>query len=176
MSEPIIIVGGGPVGAVLALALQQQHVPFTMLEARAKGASHTDTRALALSYGSRIILEKLGIWHAVETQATAISTIHISQRGGFGRTKLNAEDHQLEALGYVLPYGALTQALDSVLDTANIQYESLVTEIKPKKLLLPKQTLRKHLRAHWWWLPMAVAIWAILKGLKKKLKNTATMH
>ncbi len=133
MSEPIIIVGGGPVGAVLALALQQQHVPFTMLEARAKGASHTDTRALALSYGSRIILEKLGIWHTVETQATAISTIHISQRGGFGRTKLNAEDHQLEALGYVLPYGALTQALDSVLDTANIQYESLVTEIKPKK-------------------------------------------
>ena len=46
MSE-IVIVGGGPVGSVLALALQQQNIPFTMLEARAKGASHQDTRALS---------------------------------------------------------------------------------------------------------------------------------
>ena len=112
MSEPIIIVGGGPVGSVLALALQRQNVLFTMLEARAKGASHMDTRALALSYGSRLILEKLGVWDAVEAKATAINTIHISQRGGLGRIKLNAAEHNQPALGYVLPYGALTQALD----------------------------------------------------------------
>jgi 2-octaprenyl-6-methoxyphenol hydroxylase len=59
--NPVIIVGGGPVGSVLALALQQNNVPFTMLEARAKGASHNDKRALALSYGSRLIFEKLGV-------------------------------------------------------------------------------------------------------------------
>lgn len=133
----VVIVGGGPVGSVLALALQQQHVPFVMLEARAKGASRQDTRALALSYGSRLILEKLGVWHAVEARATAINTIHISQRGGLGRTKLNATDHGLESLGYVLPYGALTQALDAVLDaasdTSNIIYEAEATEIKPAR-------------------------------------------
>jgi 2-octaprenyl-6-methoxyphenol hydroxylase len=127
----VIIVGGGPVGSVLALALQQKHVPFTMLEARAKGASHQDTRALALSYGSRLILEKLGVWHAVEARATAINTIHISQRGGLGRTKLNAAEHGLESLGYVLPYGAITQALDAVLDANNIIYDAEATEIKP---------------------------------------------
>jgi 2-octaprenyl-6-methoxyphenol hydroxylase len=134
VAEPIVIVGGGPVGSVLALALQQQNMPFTMLEARAKGASHGDKRALALSYGSRLILEKLGVWEAVEAKATAIHTIHISQRGGLGRTKLNASEHKQPALGYVLPYGALTQALDEKLheklDAKQVQYEAEATEIK----------------------------------------------
>ena len=111
-----VIIGGGPVGAVLALLLQQKNVAFTMLEARSKGASHQDTRALALSYGSRLILEKLNIWKAVAPKATAIHTIHISQRGGLGRTKLNAADQNMPALGYVLPYGVLTQALDAALE------------------------------------------------------------
>ena len=130
----IIIVGGGPVGSVLALALQQQNRPFTMLEARVKSASHQDTRALALSYGSRLILEKLGVWDAVAAKATAINTIHVSQRGGLGRTKLNAAEHNQEALGYVLPYGALTQALDDALDTSQVMYEAEATEIKPSEL------------------------------------------
>ena len=129
--KDIIIVGGGPVGSVLALALQQQGLAFTMLEARAKSASHQDSRALALSYGSRLILEKLGVWVAVEAKATAINTIHISQRSGLGRTKLNAAEHHLPALGYVLPYGALTKALDGVLDLKNVVYEAEATEIKP---------------------------------------------
>jgi 2-octaprenyl-6-methoxyphenol hydroxylase len=116
---------------VLALALQQNGIDFTMLEARAKGASHNDKRALALSYGSRLILEKLGVWDAVEAKATAINTIHISQRGGLGRTKLNATDHNLPAIGYVLPYGGLTQALDEKLDANQVQYEAEATEIKP---------------------------------------------
>ena len=131
MSEKIVIVGGGPVGAVLALALQQQGIAATVLEARAKGASHKDTRALALSYGSRMILEKLGVWDEIEPQATAINTIHISQRGGLGRTKLNAQDHDFSALGYVLPYGALTKVLDAKfeqatgLENADIVYEAI---------------------------------------------------
>ena len=129
--QNVVIVGGGPVGSVLALALQQQQVPFTMLEARAKGASHRDTRALALSYGSRLILEKLGVWDTVAANATAINTIHISQRGGLGRSKLNASEHGLESLGYVLPYGVITQALDAVLDASSIKYEAEATEIKP---------------------------------------------
>ena len=132
--DNILIVGGGPVGSVLALALQQQNMPFTMLEARAKGASHQDTRALALSYGSRLILEKLGVWDAVETQATAINTIHISQRGGLGRTKLNAAEHNQAALGYVLPYGALTQALDAQLDLNQVIYNAEATEVKPMQV------------------------------------------
>ncbi len=128
-TDSILIVGGGPVGAVLALSLQQKGMPFTMLEAREKGASHSDTRALALSHGSRLILEKLDIWATIEAQATAIKTIHVSQRGGLGRTKLNAADHQLPALGYVLPYGALTKALDAALDLNHVLFEAVATQV-----------------------------------------------
>lgn len=133
-----IIVGGGPVGAVLALSLQKKGIPFFMLEASAKGASYRDTRALALSYGTRLILEKLNVWEAVAQKATAIQTIHVSQRGGFGRTRLNANDHHMPALGYVLSYGLLTQALDTALNvalkssgqTSQVLYEAIADDIR----------------------------------------------
>lgn len=134
MTERVLIVGGGPVGATLALTLQKSGVPVTMLEARAKGAAYQDQRALALSYGSRRILEKLGVWAKLDAQATAINTIHISQRGSLGRSLLKAQDHQLPALGYVLSYGALTKALDEVLaDFTGVEtlYEAEATHIQP---------------------------------------------
>ena len=134
MTESVIIVGGGPVGATLALALQYQGIAVTMLEARAQGSSYQDQRALALSYGSRVILEKLGVWAKLEAHATAINTIHISQRGSFGRSLLKAQDHALPALGYVLSYGALTQALDEGLagfTGLNLIYQAEATHIEP---------------------------------------------
>lgn len=134
MTEPVIIVGGGPVGATLALTLQHKGIAVIMLEARAKGAAYQDQRALALSYGSRAILEKLGVWAKLDAQATAINTIHISQRGSFGRSLLKARDHDLPALGYVLSYGALTQALDEALadfNGVNVIYEAEATHIEP---------------------------------------------
>jgi len=129
-AEKIVIVGGGPVGSVLALSLHKNSIPFTMLEAREKGASHQDKRALALSYGTRLVLEKLNVWDAVEAKATAINTINISQRGGLGRTKLTAAEHNLPAIGYVVSYGALTQALDAVLDSAKVMYGAEATDIQ----------------------------------------------
>jgi 2-octaprenyl-6-methoxyphenol hydroxylase len=112
----ILVVGGGPVGATLALALQSKGIAVTVLEARGKAASHQDQRALALSYGSRLILERVGIWPQLEAQVTAINTIHISQRGSFGRTLLQAKDEGQPALGYVVSYGALSAALDQALN------------------------------------------------------------
>ena len=113
----IVIVGGGPVGNTLALALQSSGIAVTLLEAREQGASHQDQRALALSYGTRMILERLGIWSELEPKATAINTIHISQRGSFGRSRLSAQDHDLPSLGYVLAYGDLSAAMDVELMT-----------------------------------------------------------
>jgi len=134
MTETVIIVGGGPVGTTLALTLQHKGIAVTMLEARAKGAAYQDQRALALSYGSRTILEKLGVWNKLESQATPINTIHISQRGSFGRSLLKAQDHDCPALGYVLSYGVLTQALDEALadfNGVNIIYEAEARHIEP---------------------------------------------
>ncbi|MBC7696834.1 MAG: FAD-dependent oxidoreductase, partial [Bacteroidia bacterium] len=105
IKDNILVVGGGPVGSVLALLLAKQGLAVTVLEARKQGASHTDNRALALSYGSRRLLEKLGLWQQLVPHATAINTIHVSQKNSMGRTLLKASDYQQEALGYVLSYG-----------------------------------------------------------------------
>lgn len=114
-NNQIVIVGGGPVGSVLALLLAKANQKVVVLEARKQGASYNDKRALALSYGSRRILEKLGVWQGLALDAAAINTIHVSQKGSLGRTLLHAKDYNQEALGYVLSYGALSAALDNAL-------------------------------------------------------------
>lgn len=112
-NKDIVIVGGGPVGMVLSLLLAKQNIGSTVLEVRKQGAANQDTRALALSFGSRRILEKLGVWQLLAPHATAINTIHVSQKGSIGRSLLQAQDYQQEALGYVLSYGALCTVLNA---------------------------------------------------------------
>lgn len=116
----IVIVGGGPVGAVLALLLAKQGIASTVLEARKQGAAYGESRALALSFGSQRILEKLGVWQYLAPHATAINTIHVSQKGSIGRSILHAQDYRQAALGYVLSYGALSEALDIALSTQSV--------------------------------------------------------
>lgn len=115
----ILVIGGGPVGATLALALRGYGLAVTVLEARAPGVNSSDPRALALSQGSRLILQRLGVWASLESSATPIETIHVSQRGRLGRTVLHASDEGQEALGYVLPYAALSAAVDHALTGAD---------------------------------------------------------
>ncbi len=114
----ILIAGGGPVGAALALALEGSGHSVLLIEARgapgidargARAAATGDARAIALSYGSRLILERLHAWSGMPV--TPIASIHISQRGGFGRTLIRAEDLELPALGYVANYDDLQQSL-----------------------------------------------------------------
>jgi len=114
----VLVVGAGPVGAVCALALQQQGIAARVLEAQPEDA-RADTRTLALSHGSRLILERLGVWAQLD-EVTAITRIHISQRGALGVARLAAEDADVPALGYVLPYATLTAALKRALADAGI--------------------------------------------------------
>ena len=119
-AEPVAIVGGGPAGMALALALHRQGMPARIFEARRRGDVRQDARILALSHGSRLILETLGVWAQIE--ATPILHIHISQRGGFGRTRLSAAEQGLPALGYVVPAASLSNALDAALLAAGVPY------------------------------------------------------
>jgi 2-octaprenyl-6-methoxyphenol hydroxylase len=126
----VLIVGAGPVGAVCALALRQQSIAARVLEAQPEDA-RADSRTLALSHGSQLILERLGVWSRLQG-VTPITRIHISQRGALGVARLSAEDVNVPALGYVLPYATLTAALKQALAEAGIvvEYGVAVTRIE----------------------------------------------
>jgi len=108
--RPVVVIGAGPVGLAAALAMDRRGVQAEVIEARAAPESSDDPRVLALSHGTKLILESLGAWVYV-TGAEAIRCVHVSQRGGLGRTMLTAEEAGLPALGYVVGYGRLMAAL-----------------------------------------------------------------
>jgi len=118
MLHDVVIAGAGPVGATLALALADAGLDVVALDARERGTTPRGDRSLALSHGARLILERLAVWQTLASTpraVTPIATIDISQAGGFGVTVLDAADHGLPALGYVVSYRALTAALDAGL-------------------------------------------------------------
>ena len=114
----LLIVGAGPVGLSLALALKDSGLAIALADTRARDAVAADPRALALAHGSRLTLERLGVWD--ELPATPIRHIHVSQQGGFGRTRLEADDYGVPALGYVVQAGALAAALRNAVERAGI--------------------------------------------------------
>src|SRR5450631_237949 len=114
----IAIVGGGMVGASLAVALEGLGVRMALIEAVPHDAASQpsfDERTTALSNGSRRILETLGVWPAVSASATPIRKIHVSDQGRFGFARVDAAEQGLRAMGYVVPNRALGAALWSRL-------------------------------------------------------------
>lgn len=114
----VLIAGAGPVGLALAVALSDADLSVLLVDARSRDAGTGDPRILALSHGSRQLLEQLGVWQGLD--ATPITTIHVSQQGGLGRTLLQASDYGLPALGFVASAGRLTQALLAAVDAAGM--------------------------------------------------------
>ena len=126
MLRDLVIVGAGPVGATLALALRDSDLDVVALDARPAGSIARSERSLALSHGARLIFERLDVWSALAATpgaVTPITAIDISQRGGFGRARLHARDQGVDALGYVVSYRALQHALDAALARAGMSVE-----------------------------------------------------
>jgi 2-octaprenyl-6-methoxyphenol hydroxylase len=113
-SFDIAIVGGGMVGASLAVALAPLGLKVALIEAVPHDSAMQpsfDERTTALSNGSRRILETLGIWPAIAAAATPIRKIHVSDQGRFGFARIDAAEQGLAAMGYVVPNRTLGQAL-----------------------------------------------------------------
>jgi len=106
----VFIRGAGPVGCTLALALRDSGLRVALLDAALPLPAF---RPLALSYASRLILERVGVWS--QMTATPIERILVSQAGAFGRTRLDAGDAGVPALGYVTEYAALMSALRTAI-------------------------------------------------------------
>ena len=113
----VLIHGAGPTGCALALALRGSGKQVALLERDAPLAS--GFRPIALSYATRLILERLGVWG--ELAPSIIDTIRVSQAGGFGRSTLLAGDAAVPALGYVTEYIAVARALRAAVGASSVQ-------------------------------------------------------
>lgn len=114
----LVIVGGGMVGASLAVALEHSGLSIAIIEAFAwKGQQQPsfDDRSIALSYGSKKILQAMGLWQELGNKCQPIKTIHVSDRGYFGATRLHHDEEGVEALGYVLENRIMGDVLQAKL-------------------------------------------------------------
>ena len=121
----IIIIGGGMVGASLAVALKNTSLKIAVIEqfliskgddSKSSGFQPSyDARSTAISWGSRLIYQRLGLWDKLSEHVTPIKKIHVSDRGQFGAARLNAKEHSVAALGYVVPNEWIGVTLTSAL-------------------------------------------------------------
>jgi 2-octaprenyl-6-methoxyphenol hydroxylase len=110
----VAIVGGGLVGASLALALADLPLEVVVIEAvppDTDAQPSFDARTTALSNGTRRILTGLGVWTDIAREATPIRRIHVSERGRFGSSVLDAAEQGIPALGFVVENRAIGAAL-----------------------------------------------------------------
>jgi 2-octaprenyl-6-methoxyphenol hydroxylase len=119
----LVIVGGGLVGGSLACTLGRAGLRVCLVEAvsaDAKTQPSYDERVIALSWGSRQILEGAGLWARIGAESEPILQVHASDRGHFGFARLDHRDEGVEALGYVAPARLLGRAIRSGLDAVDL--------------------------------------------------------
>ena len=117
----VAICGAGPVGMALAALLVKRGMAphkIGLLDAKPLALSLADPRSIALSYGSRQLLEAIGAWPVA---STPIHEIHVSRRDHFGRSMIDRGDHKVPALGYVARYGDVAGVLASVCEGLGIE-------------------------------------------------------
>ncbi|MBA2079327.1 2-octaprenyl-6-methoxyphenyl hydroxylase [Rhodanobacter sp. PCA2] len=128
----VLIVGGGLVGASLAIALDAAGVAATLVEAaapRIDAQPSYDERNLALARATVNGLAAIGVWPHAAAQATPIRHIHVSRAGEFGSARIDAARHGVDALGWTLPARELGAALLRRLESC-----TRLTRLAPAKL------------------------------------------
>jgi 2-octaprenyl-6-methoxyphenol hydroxylase len=117
----IVIAGGGMIGATLALALRPLGLRVAIVEAVARSDESQpsfDDRSTALSRSTQRMYEAMGLWASIVAASTPITRLHVSDRGRFGFSHIDAEEQGVEALGYVVINRVLGRVLQEALDSS----------------------------------------------------------
>ncbi|TVM05587.1 MAG: 2-octaprenyl-6-methoxyphenyl hydroxylase [Halomonas sp.] len=134
VTHDIVIIGGGLVGASLGCALapliKQYGLRVAVIEATTLPEATEppgwqpsfDARASAIAEGSAQRFRRLGIWEAMQQEASPIRRIHISERGRLGATRLNAQDVGVAALGHVIPNAWMGRVLHHELSGLPLEW------------------------------------------------------
>ena len=115
----IVIAGGGMIGTSLALALAPLGLRVAVVEAVARqdtAQPSFDDRSTALSRSTQRMFEAMGLWNEIVAASTPILSIHVSDRGRFGFSHIDADEQGVEALGYVVINRVLGEVLQRALD------------------------------------------------------------
>ena len=129
----IVIAGGGMIGTSLAIALAPLGLRVAVVEAVARqsvGQPSFDERSTALSRSTQRMFEAMGLWHEIVAASTPIRSIHVSDKGRFGFSHIDAEEQGVEALGYVV----INRVLGGVLQKAMEAVEA-VDELCPARIV-----------------------------------------
>ena len=120
----VAIVGGGLVGASLAVALKDSGRNVALIEAAAppKAEPSWDERCIGINAASQRIFSALGVWQALLPDAEPILATHVSERGRFGVARFTAQEAGLEALGHNIPLRALSQTLWEAAQTTQTRF------------------------------------------------------
>jgi 2-octaprenyl-6-methoxyphenol hydroxylase len=116
-SVDVQIIGGGPVGlACAAWCLQKfPELSLHLIDRNPQNDSDivaSDTRGIALSHGSKLLLDTIQAWPG---DSCAIHSVHVSHVGQFGRALMTREELDQEALGHIVRYRGIHLALREAL-------------------------------------------------------------
>ena len=113
----VLIVGGGLVGASLAIALEPLGLDVAMVEATPTGQMPEvfDQRNLSFAEATVNALTALGVMPLLRAASGSIRRIHISRAGDFGRILLEARAHGREEFGRVVVARDFGEALEARL-------------------------------------------------------------
>ncbi len=121
----VVIVGGGAIGATLALQLERLAYRVALIERSTPSfASTNPERVIALNYGSRCHLEKLGLWNDITANGAGnIRHIVVTEPGNRGRVDLDAADETpaMDELGYVVEMGQLLAPIYRRLQESTVE-------------------------------------------------------
>mgnify|MGYP001826230179 CR=1 FL=1 len=114
----IVIAGGGMIGTSLALALAPLGLKVAVVEAVERKAAEQpsfDERSTALSRSTQRMFIAMNLWGEIAAASTPIRHIHVSDRGRFGFSHIDAQEQGVEALGYVVINRVLGEVLQNAL-------------------------------------------------------------
>ena len=113
----VLIVGGGLVGASLAIALDALGLDVGLVEAAPAGTLPAvfDQRNLSFAEATVNALGALGVMPLLRAPTGPIRRIHVSRAGDFGRLRLDALDHGRDEFGQVVVARDFGEALEARL-------------------------------------------------------------
>ena len=130
----VIVAGGGMIGTSLALALATLDLSIAVVEPVARSDDDQpsfDDRSTALSRSSQRMFTALGLWDRIVAASTPIRSLHVSDKGRFGFSHIDAEEQGVEALGYVVINrvlgGVLREAMDELRNVDLLSPASIVS-------------------------------------------------